>query len=296
MKVGLQTYTVRTEFARDPMGTLEKVSAAGYKYIEMANHRADLDPGTGHGTDVKDLRAKADEVGITIIGAHFMPSNLTGMFDWFYNDAARVAKVIDYYAAAGARFLSLPTDYFPDMDTLLRHCEIYNTLGKQCRAGGLKLLYHNHYHDFQTFGDRQFLDLITENTDPDLLGIELDAYWTFRGGVDPVEKIHKYGPRIAVIHEKDYPLSQVRDLNIWDTVDRNAVFDAKLFHDNIRPNQFIEVGDGIIKIQDVIDAGNEEGIEFILVEQDNTTLGEIASITRSMANFRRMRGLELPPA
>src|ERR1700691_3711581 len=67
VKVGLQMYTVRNSFAKDPMGTLEKVAAAGYKYIEMANHKADQDSGTGFGTSAKELKAKADEIGIKII-------------------------------------------------------------------------------------------------------------------------------------------------------------------------------------------------------------------------------------
>ena len=48
----------------------------------------------------------------------------------------------------------------------------------------------------------------------------------------------------------------------------------------------------MIKVQDVIDAGNEFKIPYIFVEQDFTTLTEIESINRSMYNFRKMRGLE----
>ncbi len=293
MKVGLQMYTVRNAFAQDPMGTLERVSELGYKYIEMANHRAELDPGTGFNTPAEALRAKAEEVGITILGAHFIPSVQDGMFEGFYSDTTAVQKVIDYYKSIGAKHLSLPNDFFPDKKTLLHHCEVYNKVGKACRASGIKLLYHNHYHDFQTFDDKLILDIIFENTDPEYLGVELDAYWTFRGGVDPVEKIKQYGERISIIHEKDYPLSQVRNLNIWDIVSRDVPIDYHSFHDNLKPEQFTEVGDGIIKIQDVIDAGNELGIEYILVEQDYNTIGEFPSIERSMTNFKKMRGLEL---
>jgi sugar phosphate isomerase/epimerase len=294
MKVGLQMFTVRKAFAQDPFGTLEQIAAAGYKYIEMANHKAELDPGTGFGTPAKELKRKADSVGITIIGAHFLPANHDwDMMDRFYSDAPAVQKVIDYYASIDAKFLSLPIDFFPNKDVLLRHCEVYNKVGKACHAAGLQLLYHNHYHEFQRLGGELMLDLIYNNTDPKYLGVELDAYWTFRGGIDPVEKIRQYGKRIFVIHEKDYPLSQVRDLNAWDTISQDEPLNWDTFHDNVRQNQFVEVGDGLIKIQDVIDAGNELGVQYILVEQDYTTLGEIPSINRSMTNFKKMRGVEL---
>jgi sugar phosphate isomerase/epimerase len=293
VKVGLQMYTVRNSFAKDPMGTLEKVAAAGYKYIEMANHKADRDAGTGFGTPAKELKAKADEVGVSIIGAHFLPTQRTNMVETFYSDAAAVQKIIDYYASIDAKFLSVPIDFFPTLDILLHHCEVYNKVGKACHKAGLKLLYHNHYHEFQRLDGKFMLDLIVNNTDPDYLGIELDAYWTFRGALNPVEKIHEYGKRIAVIHEKDYPLDQVKDLNAWQVLDQDKPVDWDGFHDNIRPDQFIEIGDGIIKIQDVIDAGNEFGVGYILIEQDYTKLDEFASIRRSMANFKKMRGVEL---
>lgn len=292
MKIGLQMYTVKNSFARDPFGTLEKVAEAGYKYIEMANHKADQTTGTGFGTDAVQLRAKCEKVGITILGSHFIPAVHEQMFERFYDDPAKTQPTIDYFASVGAKYLSLPIDYFPSKRTLLDHCAIYNRLGERCAAAGLKLLYHNHYHDFQRFDGEFILDIMMANTDPALLGIELDAYWTFRGCVDPAEKIRQYGERIAIIHEKDYPLSEIKHLNVWDAVDPDVPLDDDSFHATIIPEQFIEVGDGVIKIQDVIDAGNEWGVEYILVEQDATKLDEIESINRSMSNFRKMRGLE----
>ena len=47
-----------------------------------------------------------------------------------------------------------------------------------------------------------------------------------------------------------------------------------------------------MKIQDIIDAGNEFNIPYILVEQDHSTYDQIESIKISMSNFKKMRGLE----
>jgi sugar phosphate isomerase/epimerase len=124
------------------------------------------------------------------------------------------------------------------------------------------------------------------------MGIELDAYWAFRGLIDPVSMIRQYGSRVAILHEKDFPLDRVDELNSWKIVDRTKIVDTVEFHKTIQPEHFIEVGNGIIKIQDVIDAGNEFNVPYILVEQDYTKLDEIDSIQVSMANFKKMRGLE----
>lgn len=293
MKIGLQMYTVRNSFARDPFATLDKIAAVGYKYIEMANHRAEIDPGTGFDIKASDLKSKVSDLGVEVIGAHFMPSDKS-MFDEFYGSAAAVGKVVDWYSSIGAKSLSIPIDFFPTRDALLLRCERYNAIGKQCFNSGMKFLYHNHYHEFQKIDGDYVLDLILQNTDERYVGVEFDAYWTFRGAVDPVTKINQYGSRIAIIHEKDYPLDQVANLNTWQNLDLNTPVDWKGFRNAYTPDQFVEVGEGIIKVQDVIDAGNDQGVPYILVEQDFTKLDEIDSIRRSMFNFMKMRGLERP--
>ena len=73
MKVGLQIYTVRNSFAKDPMGTLEEIAKAGYTAIEMANHNAYEDVGTGAGIPLKEFKAKVDSLGIKVVGAHILP-------------------------------------------------------------------------------------------------------------------------------------------------------------------------------------------------------------------------------
>jgi sugar phosphate isomerase/epimerase len=290
MEIGLQMYTVRDSFAKDPLRTLDQVWAIGYKVIEMANHRAEIDPGTGFGINADDFKKKVDDLGIKVIGAHFMPSE-PRLIDSFYHDDIAVGKVIDFYADLGAKHLSMPIDFYPTKDYLLRRCELYNKIGAKCHNAGIRFLYHNHYHEFQRFDKEFMLDIILKNTDERFVGVELDAYWTFRGALDPVSKIQQYSKRIAIIHEKDYPLDQVGHLNAWQVLNQDVPVDWKGFHDAIKPDQFIEVGDGIIKIQDVIDAGNEAGVPYILVEQDYTKLNEIESIRLSMANFGKMRGL-----
>lgn len=290
MEVGLQMYSVRQNFSKDPFGTLEKVAQSGYKYIEMANHRAETDPGTGFGISRDDLANKIADLGIKVIGAHVMPSDYA-MFEDFYGDDRAIGKVVDFYSSIGANFISIPNDFFPSREHTLRRCERYNKVGRRCYEAGIRFLYHNHYHEFQKFDGEAVLDIIVNNTDERSVGIEFDAYWTLRGAVDPVSKIRQYGHRIAVIHEKDFPLNRIARLNAWQSLDPNVPVDWEGFHDTFSSDEFCEIGDGILKVQDVVDAGNEYGVPYILVEQDYTQMDEIDSIRRSMSNLRKLRGL-----
>ena len=291
MRVGLQVYTVRNHLKEDPKKTLEEVVNAGYKYIEFANHTAEKDTGIGFGYSVDEMKKIVNELGITVVGAHVMTSKQQADHD-IYSDLDYFKRIIDFYVQLDAKFLSNPQEFFPDLDTLKRRCEVYNKLGELCKENGLRYLYHNHWNEYQLMEGETIFNHLMANTDPEYMGIELDAYWAFRGLINPVEMIHQYGKRIAVLHEKDFPLDMVDELNSWKVVDRTKLVDHAAFASTIKPEHFTEVGNGIIKIQDVIDAGNEYGIPYILVEQDYTKLDEIESIKVSMANFKKMRGLE----
>ena len=298
MHVGLAMFTVRNSFKKEPEKCLKEIAAAGYRVIEIANHRAEEDPGTGFGSSAKELKKMAADNGITIIGAHIMPhggdspEETGAAIETFYSNDDQIKKIIDYYVELGGKFLSFPIDFFPTKDYLLKRCELYNHLGSLCAPYGIKFLYHNHFHEFADLEGDLPMDLIVKNTDPKNVGIELDAYWTIVGAFDPAEKIRQYGSRIDLLHQKDFPLSQVQHMNLWTKVDKKVPLNYKTFHDPIKPEYFTEVGCGLIKIQDVIDAGNEYNIPYILIEQDHTTLTEYESIRVSMANFKKMRGLE----
>ena len=55
---------------------------------------------------------------------------------------------------------------------------------------------------------------------------------------------------------------------------------------------YAEVGTGLLPIQDYIDAGNKAGIQYVLLEQDKTQIGEMESIKVSMEAFRKFHGTE----
>lgn len=290
MKVGLQVYTVRNHLKENPAKTLEQVVKAGYKHIEFANHFADQDVGIGFGYSLEEMKRIVKDLDITVVGAHVMSHDPKKCDIWANPDYFK--KIIDFYAELGAKYLSNPQDFFFSLDELKARGEQYNVIGKLCKENGIRYLYHNHWNEYQIMEGDTIFNHLMANTDPEYMGIELDAYWAFRGLIDPVEMIHQYGDRVDILHEKDFPLAMVDELNSWKVVDRSKLVNQEEFHKTVRPEHFTEVGNGIIKIQDVIDAGNQYNVPYILVEQDYSTLDEIDSINVSMANFKKMRGLE----
>lgn len=290
MKVGLQVYTVRNHLKANPAKTLEEVAKAGYKGIEFANHVAEKDIGIGFGYTKEEMQKIVKDTGIDVIGAHVTSSD--ALKTDIYTDLEYFKKIIDYYVALDAKFLSIPQDCYATKDILLRRCQDFDALGKLCKENGITLLYHNHWNEYQQFDGENIIDLLMDNTDPNYLKIELDTYWTAIGLINPVDMIHQYKDRVALLHQKDFPLEKIDKFNAWNRIDRDKIVTLEQFHSLIDPELFTEIGNGVLKIQDYIDAGNEYGVPYILVEQDYSKYDEFESINISMNNFKKMRGLE----
>ena len=303
LKVGLILYSVRGEMERDPIGAVETVAKMGYKNIEVCNHNAIHDPGCGFHVGAPELKAAFDRFGAKVVSAHVFPFEKSDM-----------QAVIAYNQALGNRNIVNPMGRFSTYDDLMRQCEDFNRWGKICREEGMTYLYHNHDHEFKTFGGRAILDLIAENTDPDYLSFELDTFWTMRGGVDPAEQMKKMGSRIKLLHQKDFAWDSMAPLNTIGLtpeeremqgevgMDGNSAYaksggrfsaEAEDEQRRIRNTAFTEIGSGIMHIQEIIDAANRyTGAQYIILEQDYTRMeSQFASVEKSMAGFKKFTGI-----
>ena len=278
VRVGLQLYSVRNTLARDPWGTLEELAGAGFTHLEAANHHARTDPGVGFGVSAPELRARLAELGLSIIGCHINPLDL-----------AILPRALAYQAELGNTQFGCDIEFFPygDRDYVLRRCETYNTVGALAREHGLRFYYHNHFQEFQRCGDEYVYDLILENTDPDLVKLEMDTYWMYRGGQDPIPWMQKCADRIILLHQKDFPAGAPQPLNLYDgVVSPTENIDMAVFDDRKDERCFTEIGTGILPIQAIIDAaGALPHLEYLILEQDHTALDEIDSVRTSREAF-----------
>lgn len=293
MQVGVQLWSVRDSMDQNVMKTLEGVAAAGYRNIELGNHIAHKDFGCGFDIPADIFKKKCDELGLKVIGSHVEPGDVPGDPTGIYADDYKPGRLIEYYNTLGALGFGLPMVFWPDIDTLKKRCEVMNAAGKRMKENGLIFIYHNHFHEFQYMGDKMVWDLIAENTDPAYVQFELDTYWMLRALIDPAKAIRKYGDRVALLHIKDFPLDQADHLNAWKAVNRDRpIGDIDGFMPAHDPDYFTELGEGIVKVQDAIDAGNEFNIPYVFVEQDFSKLSELESIRVSYKNLKKIRGLD----
>lgn len=135
--------------------------------------------------------------------------------------------------------------------------KIITRIAEACLDLGLSTAFHHHAGSFIETPDE--IARLCDSTDPELLGLCLDTGHYFYGGGDPVEAARKYGSRIWHLHLKDVEqqvLEQVRSEGIG-------------FLDAVRRGVFCELGQGAVKVPQVIDALKASGYTgWAVVEQD----------------------------
>ncbi len=116
------------------------------------------------------------DLGLSIVGCHINPLQLDIL-----------PRALDYQAELGNRQIGCDIEFYPlgDRDYVLRRCDAFNRVGELARERGMRFYYHNHFQEFQRLGDDYVYDIILANTDPDLVLLEFDTYWVYRGGQDP---------------------------------------------------------------------------------------------------------------
>ena len=181
----LQLYTVRDHLAKDCVGTLPKVKAAGYDFVELA--------GLG-GLTAKDCKKALNDAGLTPVSAHFGLKEVIESTD-------TVLETLETMELSLAAISSANAD---SKEGWLALAHKMDEAGAIFHGRGVWLCYHNHAHEFEKQYDGQAaLDIMMDASRLEDLGIQLDIYWAKHGGVDPAEYITKRSGRIPMIHAKD---------------------------------------------------------------------------------------------
>ncbi len=284
VKLGIQLFSLRNKLAEDAVATLKKAFEIGYHYIEPANPRADQDPVIGYDIPEKDLKEIMGQYGAHICSAHLGPLSMETI-----PEIARVHKSL------GNSNIVEAIMFFKDYDFLMRRCELYNSVGKYLVEHEMNpLIYHNHYHEYQMLGGKEILYTIMDNTDPAYLNFEIDTGWVKRAGRDPIAEMKVAGKRIRTIHIKDFShtppnlLIGKDDPISWETFGAN-----NQPGDVMTPKDFVEVGTGMMDIQSILDTANELGVEYAILEQDDTAIDIFDSIAGSFENLKKYEGLEV---
>lgn len=237
---GLALYTVRDAMGKDPKGTLKAVADAGYAYVEAANYS----DGKFYGMTPAEFKSYLGSLGLTAKSAHMGMVNMENA-DQLIADvkAAGISYFVIPVPPMGMFTFDQATKSMAMKGTADELVKIMDTLGEKCHNAGIKLLYHNHDFEFKPLADGTVIeDVLLEKCNPKYVNFQMDLFWVTKAEVDPLAYFEKYPGRFKAWH--------VKDMN--------------------NEGQFAPVGTGHIDFKRILDAKKKSGMEFYLVEQDNT--------------------------
>lgn len=228
---GLQLYTVRDVIGNDPKGVLKQVAAMGYKHVESFEGPK----GMFWGMKNTEFKKYMDDLGMKIISSH---CSIEKDFERKANEAAEI----------GMEYLIDPwVGPQKSIDMFKQYADKFNERGEVCKKAGLRFAYHNHDYPFVAVDGQLPLDVMIQNTDPNLVDFEMDIYWVVTAGADPIAWFNKYPGRFRLCHIKDRK--------------KNAPLSDK--------NASCVAGKGEIDFAKIIDLGNKKGLKYYIVEQEN---------------------------
>ncbi|MCB9420060.1 MAG: sugar phosphate isomerase/epimerase [Ardenticatenaceae bacterium] len=269
--LGLQLWSVRNALQEDYLGTLEKVAEIGYKNLELITTVTDKGLIFGNDLSATQLKRYLEDTGLRAVGCHIVP--VPGM-NW--------ERVVADLKELGVHHLGCAIAFFNNRQEVLDFCKTFNKDAEFCKKNGIQYHYHNHFHEFQAFEGESIFDTMLDNLDKDLVLIEFDTYWAMRGGQDPVAWIKKLGHRCDLLHQKDMP-AEAQPVNWFDHFGPERKLGlGELIETTAGDSQFTEVGQGVMDIPAILEAGRTYGqVEYIFVEQDKSARSELESIAIS---------------
>lgn len=189
--VGLQLYSLRVLAKSNPGAALDQARDWGFSIVETA--------GTA-GVPAREFRRLLDARGLSAASMHVTYERLQKEPEAVVRDA----KVL------GAGYVICP--FIPhksgrfDAAAAGAAAADFNRWGRMLREKGLKFGYHPHGFEFDRLpgagGDRVF-DVLAAATRPDDVCFEMDVFWVYHAGVDPVSLLRRYAGRWQLLHLKD---------------------------------------------------------------------------------------------
>ncbi|NGN69743.1 sugar phosphate isomerase/epimerase [Streptomyces sp. A7024] len=223
--IGMHLYTMRTPLAADYAGTLATLAEIGYATVGVSGR---------FGNTPAQIRGWADAADLRIVLEHVSYDTVAG---------AGLPQALADVRTLGGRWIVVPSlpSALHSPAGFREAARVFNRAGAAARDAGLKLLFHNHGGDHATVDGEVLFDILLNETDPHLLGFELDLYWAVKGGADPRDLFLGHPGRFPALHVKD-----------------------------MAPDGgFADVGSGVLDFPRMFGAADTGGVRQWLVEHDS---------------------------
>ena len=268
-RIGVQLYTVRSEIAKDFEGSLAKVASIGYKEVELAGFKMKDGKVSYFDRSPQEMRSALDRHGLTAPSTHV---------DYAALSQDNFQRVIEASKVIGHKYIVNPwieDSVRKQPDGFKRAAETFNRAGEASKKAGMQFAYHNHWFEYLPVNGKLPYDILLQESDPDLVKMEMDLCWISVAGQDPVKYFDRYPGRFPLVHVKD--VTKIPSVTAAGEQD---------FGDSMK--EMTEVGSGVIDWKRIFAHSEKAGIKHYFVEHDNPK-SPFDSIRTSYQYLERLR-------
>lgn len=235
--IGVQLYSFRNEMKTDLEGSLEKVKAMGFTYVET---------GAQNGKTVAEFKTLLDKNNLQVVSFFVDYNKLKTDF----------ASVVADAKTMNAKYVIVA--WIPHQkDFTLANCELaikdFNEAGEKLAKEGLRFAYHIHGYEFVPHGNGTLMDKLMAETKSQFVNIQMDVFWVAHPGQDPVAFLKKYGNRIHLMHMKDMQKGVKGDLTGHADVETN-----------------VTIGTGSIDYATIVREARKIGVKYLIIEDESS--------------------------
>ena len=254
--LAIQLYTIRDAIAENLERSLERLAELGFQQLEIYGY-----DGKFFGKTRTEFQSILKNTGLEVISSHHTTGILHNSNGTLLNNWEKSVEDLHFI---GSRYMVC--SYLFEEERTLEHYkklpELLNQSGEITNKSGIDFAYHNHDFEFEIMDDKTVYDFILDNTDSDLVKMELDLYWISKAGYNPLAYFEKYPKR--------FPLWHVKDMKAGT-------------------KDFAEVGNGTIDFKTIFEAKEKAGLKYWFLEQDSSDKDIFESIRISKDYVQKNR-------
>ncbi len=273
-KVGLQLFSVRDKMTEDMDATLKAVKEMGYDYVEFAGF---------YNYPAEEVKAVLDKYGITAISVH-QPIGP------FLDDPE---GTIEYFKTIGIKYAVIPwyeAEKLKGTEGWEKTVADFTAYGKALKENGIQLLYHNHDFEFNKVDGKYLLDWLYEEIPSESIQPQIDTCWVHYAGEDPAAYMRKYTGRLEVLHLKDFECEKLGAGPVYALIGNSGEEQEKPSKEETG-FRFRPVGCGIQNFDEILAAAEETGVEYVIVEQDDSYDTPTLETAKMSREYLRTLGL-----
>ncbi|MDR1533417.1 MAG: sugar phosphate isomerase/epimerase [Clostridiales bacterium] len=182
MEYGIQLFSVRDAFPGDIKGTLKALGEMGYSFVETAGF---------HGADAETFADNLKASGMSLIATHTPWEELAENF----------GETVKFHKAIGNKNIVIPAADLSTRQSLDSFIDFVNGVQPKLREQGIDLHYHNHTQEL--IANKDGIIPAAELMSRTNLLLEVDTFFVYAVGQDPVDFLTRHKDRVRMIHLKD---------------------------------------------------------------------------------------------